>query len=162
VSAPAGEDLRELERELTVAAEQGETREFGRLREEFGVGTQELQAMLDALREHGKAVEEAPGEWRGPTLDEVDSAPVESPRVMVSADVPEDEGGMVPADGRIIERHGHGGLPAAMFAGQQADPNVRLTMAIAEALEAEALGQLVKAAIAGLPEHESFILEITP
>jgi hypothetical protein len=157
VSAPAGEDLRELERELTVAAESGEPMTLAAVQESLGVGHDDAVGALETLREHGKAVEVAPGEWSGPTQDELDAAAASSveatPRVVVRADVPE-EAEDVPRRARAPA--GAEGILTL------AEPTVRLTMAIAEALDADAIGKLVKAAIAGTEAGEVFILEITP
>jgi hypothetical protein len=157
MAAPASEDLRELERVLTAAAERGESCSVGGLREEMDVGTAELSAMLDTLREHGKAVEEAPGEWRGPLMDEIDAAaPAAEPlRVVVNADVPE---------AREVEE-----IPiprgrtewTTMGYEQGSQPTVRLTRAIAEALDADALGKLVKAGLEDVGDGV-FVLEVTP
>lgn len=74
MAGPATEGLRELERELMLATEVDETRSFPELQERFGLGHDDLAASLDMLRTHGKAIEDAPGEWRGPHQDEIDRA----------------------------------------------------------------------------------------
>lgn len=158
MSAPAGETLRELERELLIASEQGETRAFGDLQGQLGVGHGQLEEALDTLREHGKAVEAAPGEWRGPMADELGEGPVngsqpeaEEPRVEVHVGGEDEPGAISAVDGSRVE-----------FYPPPADqPTVRLTFAIADALEPASLGALVKAGISEAKEHgEPFWLEV--
>lgn len=160
---PAGPDLRELERLLVVAAETGETMTRARVQDEFQVGAGDADGMLSALREHGKAVEVAPGEWRGPTQDELDRAPAEPERVVV--DVPDENGDGAGTDDVMAQLQAGGrggGWTGARVAQVLGEPTVRLTRGIAEALDAEAVGKLVKAALDGLEEGEIFVLEVTP
>lgn len=150
MAAPADEQLRELSRLLVIASETGDARSFPSLQEELGVGHDDLAGMLDRLREHGQAIEAAPGEWRGPMADELPreqepEAEPESPRVRVDA----------PADD--LPEPGRGFLSEAVTFGA----TVRLTPGVAAALDAPALGAIVKAGIdeakeAGVP----FILEV--
>jgi biotin operon repressor len=156
MSEPANEETRELGRTLLIAAESGQTRHLAELREEMGVSTAELSQMLDTLREHGQAVEVAPGEWRGPLADEVEAAaaPLEPVRVSVPANA-EDNG-----EGRLSPPETFDPLRSGV---QVFAPTVRLTMAIANALEPEALGALVKAGISESEErNETFVLEVLP
>lgn len=170
MAAPASEDLRELERDLELAAERGETVTRAEVQEKYGAGAGDVDEMLNVLREHGKAFEVAPGEWRGPTLAELEearAAVVEPPRVKVS--VPDGDGDVDPDFAARAERLsdaitrrrllGATGERVAMVAGE---PTVRLTRAIAAALDADALGKVVQAALDGLEDGEVFVLEVTP
>jgi hypothetical protein len=156
MAAPASEDLRELERLLTVAAETDDRVTVAQVREEFEVGHNDAMGMLNTLREHGKAVEVAPGEWQGPSLDELDGAQQGPGPVVVRTPDPPDQ---LEEDEQAAPREAPQWGTA--FAGGS-EPTVRLTMAIAEALDAEAIGKLVKAAIEGVEDGEVFVLEVTP
>lgn len=164
MSAPASEDLRELERQLEMAAERGETMTINALRTEFdGSGSpatvDEVLEMLGTLRQHGKAIEEAPGEWRGPTLDELER--MEEP-ARVTVTLPETPDGPPDPDevrngaGRALVRQ----LEQSFGGG--VEPTVRITQAIAEQMTAEALGQLVAAGLKSVAEGETFLLEVLP
>lgn len=141
MSAPAGEVVRELERDLLVASESGETRTFAELQDTYGLGHEDLAAALDTLREHGKAVEAAPGEWRGPMADELGSGP--------PAGAGESADGAGPVVVSVGEGEPEDERPPARWLSEsaQVQPTVRLTMAIADALEPQSLGALVKAGI---------------
>lgn len=153
MASPATSDLRELERALRLATDQGATREFASLREEFEVGHDDMEAMLDLLRTHGKAVEDAPGEWRAPYDDEGvdDDDPEVEAGLRVSAETDESAQPAAAAQPGEAQRWG--------FAGAML-PHVRLTRSIAAALEAEALGRLV---LAGIADTDGvFVLEVVP
>lgn len=166
MSAPASSDLRELERELLMAAERGETLSIAEMQEIAGAGHDDLMAMLDTLREHGKAVEDAPGDWRGPLQDELDAIAAadrkpDPVRVSVPDHESENGGGRAAELAELAGRQRIETEPApAEWFGP--DPTVRLTRSIAEALDAEALGKVVQAALQGLDDSEPFLLEILP
>lgn len=152
MASPASEDLRELARLLEIAADTGDRVTLAQVREEFGVGHEDALALLGELRANGKAIEVAPGEWEAPSGIEgvtmpVDESVAEPARVVVST--PDLE----PPPARGAQ---------GVFVGGPAVPTVRLTMAVAEALNAEALGQVVKAALGGLEDGEAFYLEVAP
>lgn len=160
MAAPANEMLRELERVLTLAADSGEPAARASLQAELGVGGDELQSMLDELRAHGKAVEVTPGEWRGPLAE--DGAAEPQP-VTVSAPEPENQDELSDEQVRAwFARQDREPMAAPMPAVDMVSgATVRLTPAVADALDPEALGKLVKAGIdeakaVGLP----FILEV--
>lgn len=156
VSAPASEDLRELERLLLVASESGESREFGTLREELAMGHDDLTEALSTLREHGKAHEEAPGYWTGGS-DEASTGPV-----VVSVPDPVDEADDL-RSAAALERfdRGRGGGAFTSESAAVAGATIRLTVAVANALDAESLGKLVKAGIAEAVEQEQpFTMEV--
>lgn len=148
MATPATEDLRELERLLVIEAERGATVTEAHLREELGVGHDDLRELLSTLCEVGKAVEEAPGEWTGG--DGVPAAQ-EAPRVVVKAGEPEE------VDGPPAVRSS--GLPGW---GLEPPAQVRLSRGMIEALGAEALGALIKAGISDTVEGGTFRLEVTP
>lgn len=161
MSAPADEMVRELERVLAEAGELGQARTVTELREEVGVGHDDLTAALDVLREHGKAQEVAPGEWSGP--DGGEEMPGEPEPLRVS--VPDD--GAAAAwealrrlDGANTHEVAEPGPAHAGFALGGA--NVRLTRAIADELDAAALGQIVKAGLKGVAAKAEFVLEVLP
>lgn len=171
MSAPATEDLRELARELELAAERGVSLTFSVMQEQFGLGHHDLEVSLDLLREHGQAVEESPGEWRGPTMDELDTAAktgttpaADDGRVRVrvdEGDAAQDEAATAGRD-RLREMDGQR-APAASsgWIGEAtaAGPDVRLTRGIAEKMGDEALGQLVKAGLEDA-DGDTFVLEV--
>lgn len=145
MSAPASEMVREIARELEVAGEQGQTMSVAALRDHFELGHDDLLEALDALREHGQAVEAAPGEWRGPMADELPQP--EPPRVRVSV-----------ADEEPPEREP---LPRGTLLSSSG-ATVRLTPGVADALNAEALGAIVKAGIEEAKAlGEPFVLEVS-
>lgn len=156
MAAPATEELRELARELTIAAEQGETRRFDELREQLGMGHEDLEQALGTLREHGQAVEASPGEWRGPLMDELEggrpAGADDDERVRVS--VPD-----ASEAGEEEEPAQAGGAALDFLA--PGDATVRLNRAIADALDDESLGKIVKAGLAGSGD-EVFVLEVLP
>lgn len=160
MSAPANEDIRELERLLVVAADLGEARSEASLREELGLGAHDLQSVLGLLREHGKAFEETPGEWRGPLMDEGANAPV----VVSVSDAVDPDASPAAMHAAALEAMAHRGpdMTALPFApALSAGATVQLTPGVAAALSAEALGAVVKAGIdeaiaAGMP----FVLRI--
>ena len=141
MSAPASEDLRELERLLDIGREVGAAVSIASLREDLGVGHDDLQTMLDVLREHGKAVEESPGAWIGG-----DGAPPAPAPVEVT--LPQ---GYDPEHGEIRDARELDEPPAIA--------SVRLTRGMVAALEPDALGKLIQAGIADAAG--AFILEIS-
>lgn len=153
MAGAATEDLRELARLLLIASEQGETCTTAALQDELGAGHDDLMGMLNTLREHGQAVEAAPGEWRGPMADEVDRvAAAEAPRVGVHID-----------DGDAEQSPAATGSAFAVRGPMvNGEATVRITRAIADALEDGALGALVKAGLAGVEDGELFVMEVLP
>lgn len=156
VSAPATEDLRELERLLVVAAETGESREFGTLREELAMGHDDLTQALNVLREHGKAHEESPGCWTGGSDDAGGPVVVSVP----DPAEPHEENGGAAALERFDRARGEP-RPFTSESAAVAGATIRLTVAVANALDAESLGKLVKAGISEAVEQElPFTMEV--
>lgn len=151
MSAPASEDLRELERMLVIAGETGEPRPFAELREELAFGHEAMVDALDVLRQHGKAEEVAPGLWS--SMEGAPPAPAAKGPVLVSVSEPERQ---TMAD--VLD-----GSDAEVSRGPLAYGEVRLTMGIASSLSAEVLGQLVKSGIdEAAAAGGGFVLEVTP
>jgi hypothetical protein len=159
MAAPANEMLRELERELEIAKDEGVTLSVEELMERVALEGDDMDAALDILRTHGKAVEESPRQWRAPYGDEVPEA-VESARVRVSATTDESHDGVAAS----MEQWEAEQLPLPPLIPplQYIPPQatVRLTRSIADALNAESLGQLVKAGIGDT--DGPFLLEVVP
>lgn len=143
MSAPATDDLRELARLLVVAAETGEPREFASLQEELALGHDDMAVALDSLREHGQAQELAPGMWSGP--DGESRLPNPAPRLTVAAPTPEDDDDEDAAE--------FGELPRGSTSLLEAGATVRLTVGVAAALDAPALGAIVQAGISEAHEQ---------
>lgn len=162
MSAPAGEDLRELERLLTVAADEGVSAAEAYLQDELGVGRTDLMRMLDTLREHGKAVEVAPGEWGqgdGPAAaEEAAVAPV----VVQTAEVDEPEAGVALDDPRLTSFEGAQEYIAEHLQSARAASHVRLSRGMVAALEPDALGKLIQAGIDDVGDGLVFRFEVTP
>lgn len=163
MAEPASEDLRELERLLVIAADSGETRSVAGLQEELGMGRSDLMGALDVLREHGKAITVAPDEWSGPGVEDMPPESADAGPVRVSVSDDEDggeraveyfrrqDGQLEPLpDGEARRWHTIGA----------AGPTVRLTRAIADALDPEAIGKIVKAGLESA-DGDRFILEVT-
>lgn len=167
MSAPATEDVRELERLLVIAADSGEPVSFAKLQEELGLGHADLRASLDVLREHGKASEVTPGEWSGGEGLSAVEAEGDPEPVRVSVGESESSPTADEIDSRaeaLIARDGQPTELAQGWGSIGAEPTVRLTFAIASTLSAEVLGALVKAGIddAATREDETFVLEVVP
>ena len=136
-----------VERALADKAVGGETITEAALQEEVGIGHDDLRATLDALREEGKAVEEAPGEWRAPYEDEE----------------------QIEAGEPAAERASSADLPSTALSAPRADSRLAragevttvLTAGMAKSLGADALGQFIHAGIedaSGRP----FVLRVEP
>lgn len=161
MAAPASEDLRELERLLTVARETNDTLTEAVLMDELGCGHNDLTAMLDTLREHGKAVQESPGEW---VAGDGEPAQAESERVKVHLVENEPEGD----DAAAIERAPVDALEPITPQWTGLVPpfitpaDVRLTRAMVAALDPAALGALIQAGLEGVEDGAVFRIEVMP
>jgi hypothetical protein len=151
--------IEEVRTKLTLASDQGETMGIGELREEVGIGHDDLMSVLDSLRESGDAVEHTPGEWRTPYDDERE-------------DTGSDEAGEAAAraaldrrDGRAEEdeKPGARAAPAPQTGTLEGGGGVVLTMAVASALDAETIGKLVEAGITeAKADDRAFVLRVEP
>lgn len=141
-----------VEDALRRAADQGESMTIAALQEAAGVGREDLEATLEELTKRGEAVEEAPGEWRAPYEDERrdQRKPDErDERVRAALDGPAPRAGEAVLEGARALAGGGG--------------EVVLTSAMANALGAETLGELVKAGIAEAAEQaREFVLVVRP
>lgn len=157
--------LGEVGNALDKARDQGETRDVTALREECGVGHDDLSDVLNALREQGLAVEAAPGEWRRPFDGETDVGAGAEDAGPGAAEAALDR-----FDGRGEEdepsapaspgRRAHPTAAAAVAAGEG---EVRMTMAVAGALKPETMGELVAAGMEEAKEAgRAFVLRVEP
>lgn len=138
--------------ELALARDGGEMRSVSALQEACGVGHEDLMAVLDVMRERGSAVEAAPGEWRQPFEDEV--AP---PAAEDEPQAPEAPAGMSLAE---AERAAAVAAPAFTRAAV-GEATASLPRAMADVLDAAAIGSLVKAGIDSCPVGQTFVFEVT-
>lgn len=128
--------------ELRRRSDTGGLASRAELREAVGVGASDLEAVLDALRELGEASEVEPDGF---------SCGVQEPAPTGGAALDEEPEPMPPA-----ER-----VRVAEFAGGF-DAQVMMPRAVANVLDAEALGKLLKAGIDTTPAEETFTFEVTP
>lgn len=145
--------------ELSRASDIGETRSRAQLQASIAIGAGDLEAVLNELREAGEASEVAPGEWEPVMVVDVPpGAPEPEPERGVEVDeFEEHEPGMVPADGRLVHRHG---VPGRVGYSGVPERAVLLSRAMVESLDAEALGKLVLAGVQG--EEGVFVLRVEP
>lgn len=131
--------------------DQGEMASFAELREETGVGHDDLKDVLDTLRESGQMVEAAPGEFRRPFDDEVAGGAAES------RPAPE------PDEEPLAEEAPRLGAERPRPRVTSPEGECLLTMGVAKALGAEALGKLVAAGIEEAAEQGgAFVLRVSP
>ena len=140
--------LEEVSNVLRRLREQGEgvvTAE--RIRGEVGIGHEDLTDVLAELRERGEISEEAPGEWAVAGEDDGEVG------VSLSDAEANARAAMDRMDGKDRRRPAASGDSATPpFAGVPrsgtvAGATTRLTVGVADALDAETLGSLVKAGI---------------
>lgn len=154
MSAPATEELREIENMLVAASEQGETLMTAAVAEQLGLDGDEAHEALVTLSQHGKAEQVAPGEWTQPDPAERRAEAKAEAAGRVRVALGEEAHDLEP--GETHER-------ALLSEAPALAPTVRLTMAIAKAMTAEALGGLVKAGIDDADTRgETFTLEVLP
>lgn len=163
-AAPAARDVEAL---LTAATEQNETWTIERLMDELGTSESDVAEALDQLRSVGKAMEDTPGEWRGPYEYERRSEVGEPGPVTVTVSEDDGEPGETFVRDTFTGRPGtrleeHAGEYGAVWEGvvESQPVSARLTRGMATALGAEALGALVQAGIEETPEGQPFTLEV--
>jgi hypothetical protein len=140
--------LGEVRTILARVGDENSTATIETLREEVGIGHDDLSEVLQALRERGQAVEDSPGEWRRPFDGELDGAP-DGEREMTEDDA---------SEGPAPKRRDR--AAPAVAAG---DGEVVLTMAVAGALDAETIGKLVEAGIGeAKADGRAFVLRVSP
>lgn len=139
-------------------AEGGRSVTTAALREELGLGHEDLRDVLDVLREQGGALEAAPGEWRPPYDDERPSVSSEG-------------AGERESDGPGAEQPGADrssaleplSAPSRVLVGQA--EQIRLTHSVLAAMDSETIGKIVQA---GANEADSkvppipFVLRVDP
>lgn len=145
--------------EMEVAADTSETRSVAGLRETHGIGHDDLIAVLDQLRQEGLAIEAAPGEWRGPFMDEqADASPARTAARREPREA--EEPGM-----SLAQAERQAGALAVMERREPVGEEKRTTLSrgVAQALDAAALGALVKAGIDEAMEASvAFVFEVAP
>lgn len=135
--------LDQVRTQLVAAELTHDTVSLETLREEVGIGHEDLMAALDQLREKGEAHEVTPGDWTGGTEEAAAERAGEPPPPPPAT----------PGTENVGRR-----APAAEGAGE-----VVLTMAVASALDAETIGKLVEAGIAEAKAGDrAFVLRVEP
>lgn len=139
---------------LRRATDVGEARSRAALQEEVGLGAGDLQGVLDVLFLAGEASEEAP--------DEIVAAPQGEPVPArePAAAAPE------PGPPRPAEPQPRGPVSAFQAGSYREEyareSTVTMPRAMVDALEAPALGSLLKAGIEAAEEGVPFVFEVTP
>lgn len=139
---------------LDRARDENRTVPLAELQEEVGVGHGDLQETLSALRERGEAVEGAPGEWRRPFDDELaDARPVSAASDRSGRD------DLDAIEERVRVRNGQPPAPRPRVTSESGE--CVLTVGVAQALGAEALGKLAAAGIEeAVAEGRAFVLRV--
>lgn len=166
--------LDDVKNRLIVASEAGEMLSVAALRDEIGIGHDDLTSVLDALRESGDAVEGAPNEWRAPYDDERDAAPATES----AAEQGDEDDEAAAAARRALDRRDRPARERAAptareaigalaedspFTGGVTKGGVVLTQKVAGALSSETIGELVKAGISEAEEDQrAFVLRVEP
>lgn len=145
--------LSEVGNALDRARDDGEPATTGALREQVGIGHEDLQDVLSALRERGEAVEAAPGEWRRPFEDE---QATQRAAATEAADGEEDGGVDEPSTAAPARGARRGAVMVATEDGQ-----VVLTAKVLAALDAETIGKIVQAGVEDAGE-DVFTLTVRP
>lgn len=152
--------------EMRRVTDRGELASRAMLRDAVGIGAGDLQAVLDELRDHGEASEIEPDGYRlvaDGQLAEEDAA--------LAAEVgPRLDAGL-PAHVTVEEAKEAGWedrrpLSAVQVGGYREEysgaAQVTMPRAVADVLDAAALGALLKAGIDTATPGETFVFEVTP
>lgn len=140
--------------ELRRASDVGELRSRSQLREAVGVGAGDLEAALAALRDAGKATEVEPDAYRLVQEGDLDDEPA-------AAATPEPGLSLAEAEARVRPPAGTQAR-ARMDGAPVAGATVTMPRAMVDALDAPALGALLKAGIDSSEPAVSFVFEVTP
>lgn len=139
--------------ELAQARDVSETRSFAELREATGLGHEDLTSVLEAMNAGGDVREETPGEY---VLMHDDDIGVERESEVDDPGVSLEEAERRAAAGPMTPRRARRGET------ETAPRKVSLTRGVAAALDAAALGALVKAGIDEAAEQNAtFVFEVT-
>lgn len=153
--------------ELRRISDRGELASRQVLQEAVGVGAGDLQAALDVLRDAGEATEVEPDGYR---LGVEEEAALDVPAAEAGwSGAPEPEPGVTLAEATA------GGVGAAAPLGRRqtavqigqyreeySSAQVTMPRAVADVLDAAALGALLKAGIDTAAAGETFVFEVTP
>lgn len=142
----ADEVMVELVRdELQRISDSGQLASRALLREQVGVGARDLDRALDVLRERGEASEVEPDGFRM-SREDVQDAPDAPPAVAA----PQRTGDTRERISRVGD---------VEFAREA---TVTMPRAMVDAIDADALGKILKAGIDAAPAGLSFVFEVTP
>lgn len=143
--------LSDVEDALDRARDEGGGATLVALREEVGIGHEDLKDVLSVLRERGEAVEAAPGEWRRPFDDE------QATQRSHAVEAEDGEDGVAVDDPAPVQRGARrGSVLVATDDGQ-----VVLTAKVLQALDAETIGKIVQAGVEDAGE-DVFTLTVRP
>jgi hypothetical protein len=142
---------------LEERAVAGEAVTEAELREEFGIGHDDLTQVLQSLSNDGEAVHEAPGEWRAPYADERER--------FARATGEEGDGEAAEpeaAAAEAVERTAAGGLRRQAPVRPQVvagDGEVVLTKGVLSVMDDETIGKIVKAGVEE-SDGDEFVLRV--
>lgn len=139
---------------LMRASDVGDTLSIQEIREQVGIGSDDLATALDQLRRGGEASEVTPGEW-GLAAESERQGFAEQPRA--AEEEPAAEAASLAAPRRPEPPRGAGRLSAP-----EDTPRVQITRAMLDALDDESLGKLVRAGVAGVDEDGPFAFVVLP
>lgn len=156
--------LDEVRTALQRARDEGRGMSRSELQQECGIGTNDLEETLDTLRERGEARQQDPDTFEAVLAEDRSSAarPAHEDAEEPVAEEP-DEPELPPVRDRLAAaRRERAQLAAEQRRGEELDAprrEVKLSHAMVESLQADALGELVKA---GLEDGETFVLIVEP
>lgn len=143
--------------ELRRATDTGEPRSFAQLQAACGIGSGDLAVVLRELHQGGLVSQVAPGEWE--MIDALDEESAGEVDPVEAATHPMTFPTAVPAH-TLPPLPGPSWAPVSPLTARR--PSVAMPRAVANVLDAAALGALVKAGIDTAVEGETFTFEVTP
>jgi hypothetical protein len=156
VSAPA-ETIEGIRLKIVERSEQGETTHEADLREEFGIGHDDLLNVLNDLRERGEIVMELPSEWRAPVDGGVPNAEAEAALTRALDHRDGKDGDDLPPEPDDGDRPFARQRPA-LAAGEG---EIVLTKGVLTVMDDETIGKIVKAGVAEAGEvADEFVLRV--
>lgn len=138
--------------EMRRVTDRGELASRAMLRDAVGIGAGDLQAALDALRDAGEASEVEPDGYR---LGVEEEAPA-------PARVEEPEPGVSLAEAEAGAPRRQTAVQIGDYREEYSSAQVTMPRAVADVLDAAALGALLKAGIDTAAAGETFVFEVTP
>lgn len=130
---------------LVEAGEQGKTVTEAEMREEFGIGHEDLTDVLNALREDGRAVNELPAEWRAPREDETEGEG--EPDDDAAAEALDRFDGKDGARGEQTAEPERGSAGRSSVALSAGSGNIVLTKSVLAVMSDETIGKMVRAGV---------------